>query len=291
MKVRQAFRMLVRIYCRYEDDDVTALGAQMTYYLILAFFPFLIVLMSLVGYTRMTATEAMDNLISFLPPNAGELLLDLIDRIVMEHNDAFLSAGTIGALWVSSNGVVALMKGLNKAYDEEETRPYWMVKGIGLLFTLGLLLLLLVSLALLIFGHWLGIQLFGMYRIPVSYDRLWAVIRYTLPLPVLFSVFLCLYKWTPNRRLTFRSVIPGSFFAAVGWVAASLLFSYYVSRFGSYSRTYGSVAGIFVLLVWLYLVSIIILLGAEINAELTFRREGRQRPSCKPFGLRWTSRK
>jgi membrane protein len=120
---------------------------------------------------------------------------------------------------------------------------------------------------------------------PDGFDRFWSVLKYGFPVASMLVVFTLLYWMTPNRRLTLNEVIPGAVFTTLGWIVTSLLFSFYVNHFGNYSKTYGSLGGVIVLLIWLYISSIIVLLGGEINATLTFSREGRAKKVCKKFGM------
>lgn len=274
------------IYCRVEDDDVTALGAQMTYYFILAFFPFLIFLLTLVGYTPFTAEEVLGTIAGFLPETSYRMVSDILQEILAQRHDALLSIGMIATYWAASSGLTALIKGLNKAYDEEETRAWWKLRVLSLLFTLALAAVVLFTLALLVFGHFLGTHVFRLLAYPDNFETVWGFVKYGIPAIGMVVVFLLLYRYIPNRKLTFTGVLPGSLFASIGWISISQLFSFYVNEFGHYTRTYGSIGGIIALLIWLYLSSIIVLLGGEINAALQFKREGRNKPVCKSFGRR-----
>jgi membrane protein len=286
MKWKKALRFLEDLYCRYEDDEVTALGAQMTYYFILAFFPFLIFLLTVMGLTPLSDEEVWSNLALVLPESSYTIISDIIRQIIKERNDAFLSFGMAATLWAASNGVSAVIKGLNKAYDEPETRSWWKHKGLSLIFTIGIAVVMILTFGSLVFGHVLGTQMFKWLEDPHYFEAIWGVVKFIIPVLAMLLIFLLLYQIAPNRRLSLRSVIPGSLFATIGWIAISLLFSYYVNNFGNYSRSYGSIGGIIVLLIWLYLSSIIILIGGEINATLTFNREGRKKPACKSFNSR-----
>jgi len=122
------------IYTRSRDDDVPALAAQLTYYFILALFPFLIFLITLLSYTPITGEEAMNFFARILPPLAFNAVLDVVNEITASPRETFLSFGMIAALWASSNGMKAVIRGINKAYDQKETRPFWMVRLISLVF-------------------------------------------------------------------------------------------------------------------------------------------------------------
>lgn len=285
---KKAIRFLDDLYCRYEDDEVTALGAQMTYYFILAFFPFLIFLMAMVGYTPLTSEEVLVNIADFVPETSALVIADILREITLQRSDALVPIGMIATFWAASNGITAMIKGLNKAYDEAETRAWWKIRGIALLFTLAVAVVILVSFTLLVFGHLLGERMFALlkWNNPERYEAVWRIVKYAIPGSVMVIVFMFLYRYVPNRRQTFRGVLPGSVFASFGWIATSLVFSFYVNNFNNYSRTYGSIGGIIVLLIWLYLSSILLLVGGEINATLTFNAEGRKKPACKPFSKR-----
>lgn len=288
MKWREKLQFLEDLYCRFEDDEVTALGAQMTYYVILAFFPFLIFLLALLGLTPLSEEEVWSNLALVLPESSYMIISDIIRQIVKERNDAFLSFGMVATLWTASNGVSAIIKGLNKAYDEPETRPWWKHKSISVIFTIGIALVMVITIGLLVFGQVIGVQLFNWLHVPILFESVWRFIKFAIPLAAMLFIFILLYQIAPNRRLSLASVVPGAIFSTAGWIAISLLFAFYVNNFGNFARSYGSIGGIIVLLIWLYLSSIIILLGGEINATLTFNQEGRKKPACKPFSSRFT---
>jgi membrane protein len=264
------------LYARFKDDDVPSLGAQMTYYLILAFFPFLIFLVTLISFFRITGDSMLNEFILLLPSDTGSSLRTTLTEVTANRNGAVLSFGMLGALWAASNGVGAIMKGLNKAYDEKETRPFWKVRGIALLSTLVLAIVIAVSVLLLVFGRILGEYVFRLLNFPEGYSVIWGIIQYAFPVAALFGVFALLYWLIPDRRLSLRDVIPGALFTTIGWIAFSLLFSLYVNHFGNFSKTYGSLGGVIVLLIWLYMSSNLLLLGGEINATFAYDKEGQK---------------
>lgn len=263
------------LFARFRADDVTSLGAQLTYYLLLAFFPFLIFLVSLIGFARINPDELMADLLLALPAASGETVREVVDEVTTGRNGALLSAGMLGTIWAASNGVNAMIKALNKAYDEEETRPFWKVRAMSVAATLALGVVVLSSMLTLVMGKYVGEYLFRKLRYPEAFPWLWDAAKFAVPLAAMFLSFLLFYRIMPNRKLSWRDAVPGSMFATAGWIASSLLFSFYVNQFGNYAKTYGSLGGIVVLLVWLYWSSIILLMGGEINATVHFRRESR----------------
>ncbi|WP_127581866.1 YihY/virulence factor BrkB family protein [Paenibacillus koleovorans] len=284
-KKRSPFGFARQLLFRVRDDEVPALAAQLTYYLILAFFPFLIFLISILGFVRLSGEDAISIFIRLLPVETGDTVSEIVHEVSGDKSEALLSIGMIATIWAASNGINAVIKGLNKAYDEEENRPYWKVRGISLLSTLVLVFVILLSMLMLIFGRAMGTYLFELLHYPAGFTPIWLLLKTVIPLASMVGVFLLLYRMTPNRRLTFREVLPGALFTTVGWIATSMLFSFYVNHFGNYSKTYGSLGGVIVLLIWLYMSSMIILLGGEINATLAFDRDGQHKPMGKKFGI------
>lgn len=273
------------LYCRIQDDEVPAMGAQLTYYLILAFFPFLIFVIAVLSFTDLSVQNVIHYIQLVLPEMSASTITDAFAEIQQSRSGSLLSFGLLITLWSASNGISAVMKALNKAYDAEETRPFWKVKAISLVFTIVLAVVIVSSFVMLVFGRVIGDKLYKFTQLPGSFDQIWAVAQFALPIVMMIVVFALLYLFIPNLKLKFKEVIPGAVFSTFGWIAISLLFSFYVNNFGSYSKTYGSIGGIIVLLTWLYLSSITIVLGGEINAVLHFDRNAIHKKPCKQFSL------
>ncbi len=266
--MRHWFKIGMRFYRRFQLHEVPALGAQMSYYLILAFFPFLIFLLILLSFTPITGDLALADLSRLLPSSSYKIIAEVVEQTLAAKRHTLLSFGLIFTLWSASSGVNAIIRGVNKAYDEPETRSFWMITGISLLFTIGLVIVIILSLTLMVLGKFLGLMFFNYFGFSSLFSASWGVFRFSLPLIVMLMVFAFFYRVAPNRKIAFTEVLPGAIFSTLGWVATSWAFSYYVNNFANYSRTYGSLGGIIVLLLWLYLSSIIILLGGELNAIL-----------------------
>lgn len=280
------FRFAREIVCRFVDDEVPALGAQMTFYLILSLFPFLIFLLTLSSYTPLQTEQITANLVRVMPESAQAIVLGIYGDVMAQSSPTLLSFGMIASIWTASSGMMALIRTINKAYDEAERRPYLRVRFLAIAYTVCFALALLFAFALLVFGGRIGDWLAAREEL-AAYRPLWSLFKNGLSLLVIFSLFCLVYLGAPARRIRFREAIPGALFATAGWVTVSSLFSLYVNQFANYTRTYGSLGGIIVLLLWLYLSSIIVLLGGEINAALSFLRQGKQRTECSAFGSSW----
>lgn len=277
--------VLSQLYCRYQDNDVTAMAAQMTYYLILSLFPFLIFLITLMSYTPLASESVLEQLLIVLPETSYRIVMDIIRETVAASNRTLLSLGMLATVWTSSSGMMAIVKGINKAYDAEEKRPFWKVRGLSIVYTLVFAVLLLFTFVLLVFGKIAGQYLFALLHFPHHFEAVWSFAKWTIPVSMMIVVFALLYMQAPNYPVRPRNAWPGAVFAASGWIGASLLFSFYVNNFGNFTRTYGSIGGIMVLLIWIYISCVVILLGGELNATLQFMKENRVKPACKQYGF------
>jgi len=258
----------VQLYTRSKEHELTALAAQLTFYLVLAFFPFLIFLITLLSYAPIASDMPLDQLAGIMPWDAYIQVRDIIEDTLNARSHTLLSIGMIVTIWAASTGVSALIHGINRAYCEKETRSFWQVRGLSLLFTLALALIILFAFVMLIFGRMMGESLFTILGADHYFARIWRYARYVIPLVAMLLVFTLLYRFSPNIRLNFRDALPGSILASLGWIISSSVFAWYVEHFADYTLIYGSLGGIIILLLWLYLSSVVILLGGELNAVL-----------------------
>jgi membrane protein len=284
MKRTESWRLLKDLYARFVNDDVLSTGAEVAFFLLLSLFPFLIFLMTLVSYVRMVdVQDSLQVLAALMPASAYEILRDIVNETIADRSGTLLSLGVLFALWSSTSGVASLMRGINRAYDQEETRRFWRMKAISLGFTVELAVVIAVSFILVVLGRILGTRIFQLLGFSDVSLEIWnygmlAIVTITSTL-----MFMFFYHVAPNCRLRLREVIPGAVVASIGWVAVSLAFSYYANNLGSYSKVYGSLGGIIALLMWMYLSSISILMGAEVNASLMLSRMGVEKVKFKRF--------
>jgi len=284
MKKMKSWALLKDIYVRFMNDDLLSIGAQASFFLLFSLFPFLIFLIVLITYMPMVNfQDSIQVLAAFMPANAYLILRDIVNQTIANRSVTLLSFGMLSALWSSASGVTSLIRGINRAYDQEETRPSWKITAVSLYFTLELAIAIIFSLILIVFGKILGTQLFHFLGFSDASLQVWNYVGYIIALITTILVFISLYYNTPNRRLKFKEVIPGAVVASLGWVIISIAFSYYIDNFGNYSKVYGSLGGIIALLMWLYVSSIIILMGAEINASLMFSKTGLEKLKLRRF--------
>jgi membrane protein len=268
---------------RFRDDEVMALSSQLAYSFLLAFFPFLIFLMTLVGFSEISSSEVMGNLGNFLPRNAYELIEKTVSEVVDTRRGNLLSISLVFAIWSASAGFGAVIRCLNKAYDEEEKRGYIKLQVLSVLCTLGLAFMVVFTLMLLVFGEYLENYLSCCYQWSNLVRLGWHLMRYVIMMAAMILGFAVLYRYAPSRRLTWREVLPGAVVTTLGWIATSLGFAYYVNNFNNYSRLYGGIGAVIVLLTWLFISAIIILMGGELNATLAFDRQGKEKHHGKQY--------
>ncbi len=262
---------------RFARHNVVWSGASLTYFLILSLFPFLIVLLNILSYTSLVRERAVLDMLHFLPMDIQAIIEVFLNDLSSSSSQGLLSVAAFVGLWSASSGVKAIIKAINLAYDYAENRHFLKLRGLSVLFTIALLLMITLVMISLILGPVLGRMLFERFGYGDSFTSLWNYLRYIIPLAYMILIFALLYKFSPNigknLRIPIREVLPGAVFTTIAWVSLSLLLSYYVSNFGKYAITYGSLGGVIVLLIWMYYSSIVIVLGGEINATLEDMRK------------------
>ena len=257
------FKHLLR---RIKASDVPGVAAQMAYFFLLAIFPLMIFMVTLLGYLPIDPNEVFNIIKNFAPSDSLSLVQDTLQEVTTNQNGGLLSVGILGTIWSASNAMNAVIKGLNYAYDVKETRSFYVARGLSILLTFAFIFIIAVMLILQVFGEQIGEFAFEFLGMGDQFLVIWTWIRFLLPPVVLFIVFVGLYYLAPNLKVKYVTVLPGALFATLGWIIVSLGFSFYVNNFGNYSATYGSIGGVIILMIWLYLSAMIILIGGEINA-------------------------
>lgn len=260
------------LFLRYKEDEVGGLAAELAYFFLLSLFPFLIFIVTLVGYLPYTEVDVLKFLEGYAPTGTLEMIEDNLNVIIGSQNGGLLSFGIIATIWSASNGINAVVRAFNRAYDVKESRNFFIARGISVLLTFGMILVIIVALLLPVFGRHLGIFIFSSLGLSDEFLNIWNALRWILSAAILFIVFNFLYFIAPNKKLKLKEVVSGAFFATFGWMFVSLAFSFYVGNFGNYSAMYGSLGGIIVLMIWFYLSGMIIIIGGEINAIINCER-------------------
>jgi membrane protein len=281
---------LKRTVREFKDDNLTDWAAALTYYSVLAIFPALIVLVSILGLVGESATQPLiDNLGTVAPGPAQEIFTNAIENLQGDQGAAgvLFIVGLVGALWSASGYVGAFMRASNAIYDIEEGRPVWKTLPVRVSLTLVLLVLLAITTLAVVLTGGLAARVGDLIGVGDTAVTAWNIAKWPVLLLVVSLMFALLYWAAPNvKQPGFRWVSPGGILAVVGWLIASGAFAFYVGSFGSYNKTYGALGGVIVFLVWLWISNIMILLGAEFNAELERGRaiQAGMRPEDKePF--------
>ncbi|MBC8060824.1 MAG: YihY/virulence factor BrkB family protein [Clostridiaceae bacterium] len=260
------FKYIKQLILRYKEDDVPSMSAQISYYLILSFFPFLLFLINLLSFTHLSSEILIANFSTFLPMETGTLVKNIVAQTLQAKSTVLLFLGMLGSLWSASRGIYAIIKGLNKAYDIDENRSFVKLNSIALISTFGVIIIIILAFTMIVFGKVIGTYVFGLIGAQAVFNIIWSFLRYSIPLTLMLLTFSLLYKYVPNRHLKFSDIIVGTIFATIGWIAISLLFSFYVNNFSNYEKVYGSLGGVIALILWIYISTLIILIGGELNA-------------------------
>jgi membrane protein len=262
---------------QWADDKGSDFAASVTYYGLLAIFPFLLFVVSLASVIidPKEAQQLIQQLSSVAPQAATQILGGRIQALAANKSGGLLTLGVIGALWASAGGVVALMRALNVVYDVEEQRPFWKVRLIALGMTLFAGIFSVVSALVMVAAGPVANAIGG----PIGTLILW--LRFPVAALLMMLIWAVLYYVLPDVKQRFRFLTFGSLVGVIAWLAASFGFSLYVSHFGKYDATYGTLGGVIVLLIWMYLSSTVLLMGAEMNAVLEQASPEGKRPGAK----------
>ncbi|MDP4106605.1 MAG: YihY/virulence factor BrkB family protein [Bacillota bacterium] len=265
--------LLKMLWHRIDEDDLPGLSAQMAYYFLLSMFPLLIFLFSLLPYLPIQHQDLLGVIKGFAPAEVLDLIEKNLHDIMNNRHGGLLSFSIIGTIWSSSNGISAVVKAFNKAYNVKETRSFFVSSGMSVLLTFGMILVFVIVIVIPIFGKEIGVYLFSKMGFKVQFLEFWAALRWLISAVMLFLLFTGLYWIAPNTRLRCRSAFAGAAFSTVGWIVSSVALSFYVDNFSTFSITYGSIGAIIVLMLWLYITAFIIVLGGEINAFYSERNK------------------
>src|SRR4030095_270584 len=260
-------QLVLGTWHRSHEDDVFGSAAKLAYFFLLALFPLLIFLTSVVGFLPDVQGSLLDGLARVAPPEAMKLVRETLSDVVSHSSEGLLSLGLIGTLWSASSGIASLMDALNKAYGVAEKRPFFRRRLKAIALTLATALLVAAGSLLIMIGHRMGSWLEHMFDISAALALVSTILGYLTGLVLMLMGISTLYYFGPDIPRAQRRVKPGALFAAAGIVIGSLLFSFYVRVGPSASATYGSLGAVVTLMLWLYLVGLALLIGGEINAS------------------------
>jgi len=255
------------------EDEVSVRSAALAYYFVLAVFPAMLFLLSLLGFFASAGSHLQETLFTtlgrVLPGSASELIHKTLDEVTRSSGAGKAIFGILGALWSASAGVSAIIQCLDIAYNVKEDRPFWKQKAVAIGLTLALAVLVIGALVLMLYGggaaDWLGSHV-GLGH---TFVVMWKIVQWPLVLAFMFVAFTVTYYFAPNlKEPEWHWITPGSALGLLLWIVASFGFKLYLSFFNSYSKTYGSVGAVIILLLWLYITGFAILVGGEVNSAI-----------------------
>jgi membrane protein len=274
-----AFATLKRTFTEFSEDNMSDWAAALTYYGLLSLFPALIALVSILGLFGDPAatTKTITQIVTKLGPSSAAQTFAGPVKSITSHRSAagilfFVGLGT--ALWSASGYIGAFMRAANVIYETPEGRPFWKLRPLQILVTLVMIVLLAaVALGIVLTGP-VVTAVAGPLGVGSTAQTVWNIAKWPVMLAAVILMFGVLYHAAPNVQLPgFKWVTPGAIFALAVWIVASVLFAFYVANFGSYDKTYGTLGGMVVLLVWLWISNVALLLGMELNSERERSRE------------------
>jgi len=253
---------------KLRDDSISAFASQAAFFIILSFFPFVMFIFTLLNYLPVSSEDLRVFVIGIFPDTVSRVINTIFAELAAKASGAVLSATVIAALWSASRGMLALVRGLNAVYGHKETRNYFLIRGISMLYTLGFAALLIITLILLVFGNRLYGLIIRQFPPLGNFALIVMSNRTLVTMFILTGFFLLFYLVIPNRKSTLLRELPGAVLSAGGWIGFSFLFSFYINNMNGYTYTYGSLTTLAVCMLWLYFCMYILFLGAEVNMLL-----------------------
>jgi membrane protein len=261
-----------RVWQETQKDDVFGRAAQLSYYFLLALFPLLIFLTSLIGILIGSVTAIRHNLFNYLaqvmPPSAFQLIDSTMVEVSKSSSGSKISFGILAALWAASNGMGAITQALNVAYDVEETRPWWKQRLTAIGLTVSLSVLIIATLTIVLYGGKIVDSVAANYALGSVFTWAWKVAQWPIVFGFMLLAFALIYYFAPDvRDQKWIWLTPGAVLGVLLWLLVSFGFRLYLHFFDSYSNTYGSLGAVIILMLWLYLTGAAVLIGGEVNAE------------------------
>jgi membrane protein len=276
-----------RVYQEIDEDEVFTRSAALAYYFVSALFPMIFFLMAMLGLFAQShdlQSSLLNYTARFMPEDAYRLVQKTLQEIANSSTGAKLAFGLVLALWSGAGGVVSIMDALNRCYHVKDSRPFWKQRLIALGLTVAIAALTIMALTIVLYGgdiaDFVGTHL-GLSSVTVI---AWHILQWPIALFFVVMSFAILYYWGPDTKQKWQWITPGSVVGVAVWIGASLLFRVYLHFFNSYSKSYGSLGAVIVLLLWLYISGLAIMVGGEINSEIENAAAKRGHPEAKEPG-------
>lgn len=257
---------LKRFFQRFNDDNVTALAAESTYYFILGLVPFLIFMVNAILFFAAPQMSLILRLLTYLPADVAVTMEQNIIRILQARSSIWLIVGLAGALWTSSQGVDTLIRAMDAAFLGDRNRQsYIMVNAKSIIFTLFISFAMILSLGLIVFGNAVVYAIAYYFKVPALFLDLWTVVKFGIPFNIVAFSLGFFYQYAPDgRRSSWKRVLVASFLVTLIWLGLTAAYGYYILHISSMGITYGSLIGLIVLFIWFRLAAMVIIAGGEI---------------------------
>ena len=271
---KKAWEMMLLINSELQRTRAFTVAAGLAFYSLLSLVPLLIVIASLLSYLPFTNAlgQILSMLTALIPPESMSLVQSVVSSILEPGHGKIISFGILSYLWAATGGFAALIEALDVAYDVTVCRPWWRDRLQALLLTFTVGVLAVASLLPIVLGPHFGHLIVQFFPVPKDFAHLWPILRWVITLATFVTGLEWMYYLGPHARHTFWSTLPGATVAVGAWFLGSFGLSFYLSHMANYNKTYGSLGAVIGLMLWLYITSLAILIGAELNAELGKRR-------------------
>lgn len=283
------YQVLRRVARESLHDNILGRAAELGFYFTLAIFPMLIFLTTLLGMLATQGSQLRDfilgHLATVIPPSAFQLVVSTLDEVTRASGGGKLTFGILATVWSASAGMTAVISTLNAAYDVEESRAFWKVRGLAVLLTVAISVFIIASATLVLFGGNLAELVGGWFGLGAAFVIAWKVLQWPLVFVLMTLAFAFVYFFAPDvRDQKWYFITPGSVLGLLLWLAASFGFRFYLQYFDNYSATYGSLGAVIILMFWLYVTGLAILIGGEVNSEIEHAAAERGHPDAKAEG-------
>jgi membrane protein len=270
------------------EDNCLGMAAQLAYYFFFALFPALLMLIGIASYFPYHAlvNDFFAAVGGFIPPDALSIITDQLKKISSGQQGGLLTLGFLLTIWSTSSAMTAIIDTLNAAYDVQEGRPWWVVRLTAIGLTVGVAVFILISFGLVLAGPTAAEYVANYWYLGAAFEWTWKILQWPLVFILVSGGIAITYYFAPDVEQDWVWLTPGSIMATTLWLLASLGFKYYVVNLGSYTETYGAIGGVMVLMLWFYITGLVILIGAEMNAEIEHaspygKEEGEKVPGQK----------
>ena len=286
LTVRQ---LLKTVFAGIDEDNLIGRAAELAFNFVLALFPLFIFLFSLLGMFASRGSELSENLFSYvyqvLPPAAAQIVANTLHEVMSNASNGKLTFGIVLTIWFASGGMSSLFSALNGVYEVKETRSFVKIRAISFALTIAISVLIIVALIVVLSGGYLADTVGAYYGLRDAGVATWKVLQWPVAVAFVTLAFSMIYYFAPDlEEQHWYWITPGSIFGVLLWIAASFAFRAYLHFFNTYSRTYGSLGAVMILLMWLYVTGFAFLLGGEINAQIEHAAARRGHPEAKSQG-------